>query len=618
VQQTSQGGGVVSIRTYQDLLKNEADARQFDYYATTQPMEVGLDGQSRAIGAAGIFMGFAVSPDGRFVLSQPVQRPYSYVVPLSSFPRRIEVLDRSTGKLVHTVAVRPLVEGLPTGNDAEVTGVRDISWRGDADATLVWAEAQDGGDPNREAKVRDAVFMQAAPFDTPPVTLAQLGSRYAGISWGRGDLALLNESWWKTRRSKTWLIAPDNASADARLLWDRDAQDRYADPGRPLMASDDRGRSLLQTTADGGSLYLAGAGASPEGDRPFVDRFDVASGKATRLFHSQAPTYAAPVTLLDAQASSLLISRESPDEPTNFYVQSLADTNAAPRALTHFAHPLPQLKGVQKEQIRYKRKDGVDLTATLLLPPGYDPKRDGPRPLLMWAYPGEFKSAAAASQVTDSPYRFNAISYWGPQAFLAKGYVVLASPSMPIIGEGDKEPNDTYIEQLVANAQAAVDEVVRRGVTDREHIAIGGHSYGAFMTANLLAHTRLFKAGIARSGAYNRTLTPFGFQAEERNYWQAQDVYQKMAPFNYADRIKDPILFIHGVDDNNSGTFPMQSERMFAAVKGLGGTARLVMLPNESHAYRARESIMTMLAESERWLEQNLGPVQQGKAKKQR
>ncbi|CAM4220282.1 prolyl oligopeptidase family serine peptidase [Stenotrophomonas lactitubi] len=618
VQQTSQGGGVVSIRTYQDLLKNEADARQFDYYATTQPVEVSLDGQSRAIGAAGIFMGFAVSPDGRFVLSQPVQRPYSYVVPVSSFPRRIEVLDRSTGKLVHTVAVRPLVEGLPTGNDAEVTGVRDISWRGDADATLVWAEAQDGGDPNREAKVRDAVFMQAAPFETPPVTLAQLGSRYAGISWGRGDLALLNESWWKTRRSKTWLIAPDNASADARLLWDRDAQDRYADPGRPLMASDDRGRSLLQTTADGGSLYLAGAGASPEGDRPFVDRFEVASGKATRLFHSQAPTYAAPVTLLDAQASSLLISRESPDEPTNFYVQSLADTNAAPRALTHFAHPLPQLKGVQKEQIRYKRKDGVDLTATLLLPPGYDPKRDGPRPLLMWAYPGEFKSAAAASQVTDSPYRFNAISYWGPQAFLAKGYVVLASPSMPIIGEGDKEPNDTYIEQLVANAQAAVDEVVRRGVTDREHIAIGGHSYGAFMTANLLAHTRLFKAGIARSGAYNRTLTPFGFQAEERNYWQAQDVYQKMAPFNYADRIKDPILFIHGVDDNNSGTFPLQSERMFAAVKGLGGTARLVMLPNESHAYRARESIMTMLAESERWLEQTLGPVQQGKAKKTR
>ncbi|HDS1581072.1 TPA: prolyl oligopeptidase family serine peptidase [Stenotrophomonas maltophilia] len=618
VQQTSQGGGVVSIRTYQDLLKNEADARQFDYYATTQPVEVGLDGSTRAIGSAGIFMGFAVSPDGRFVLRQPVQRPYSYVVPVDSFPRRIEVIDRASGKLVHTVAVRPLVEGLPTGNDAEVTGVRDIRWRGDADATLVWAEAQDGGDPNRDAKVRDAVLMQAAPFDRPPVTLAQLGSRLAGISWGRGDLALLTESWWKTRKTRTWLIAPDNAGAEPRLLWDRDAQDRYADPGRPLLSSDERGRSLLQTSPDGSSLYLAGAGASPEGDRPFVDRFEIATGKATRLFHSQAPSYSLPVALLDDQGRSLLLSRESPDEPANFYVQSLADAGTAPRALTHFAHPLPQLKGVQKEQIRYKRKDGVDLTATLLLPPGYDPKRDGPRPLLMWAYPGEFKSAAAASQVTDSPYRFNAVSYWGPQAFLAKGYVVLASPSMPIIGEGDKEPNDTYIEQLVANAQAAVDEVVRRGVTDRDHIAIGGHSYGAFMTANLLAHTRLFKAGIARSGAYNRTLTPFGFQAEERNYWQAQEVYQKMAPFNYADRIKDPILFIHGVDDNNSGTFPIQSERMFAAVKGLGGTARLVMLPNESHAYRARESIMTMLAESERWLEQTIGPAGQGKAKKPR
>lgn len=618
VQQTRQGDGVVSIRTYQDLLKNEADARRFDYYATTQPVEVSLDGNTRAIGAAGIFMGFSVSPDGRFVLRQPVQRPYSYVVPVGSFPRRIEVIDRASGKLVHTVAVRPLVEGLPTGNDAEVTGVRDIGWRGDAEATLVWAEAQDGGDPNKDAKVRDAVLMQAAPFDRPPVTLAQLGSRLAGISWGRGDLALLTESWWKTRKTRTWLIAPDNASTEPRLLWDRDAQDRYADPGRPLLASDERGRSLLQTSADGSSLYLAGAGASPEGDRPFVDRFDIATGKATRLFHSQAPSYSLPVALLDNQGSSLLLSRESPDEPANFYVQSLADAGAAPRALTHFAHPLPQLKGVQKEQIRYKRKDGVDLTATLLLPPGYDPKRDGPRPLLMWAYPGEFKSAAAASQVTDSPYRFNAVSYWGPQAFLAKGYVVLASPSMPIIGEGDKEPNDTYIEQLVANAQAAVDEVVRRGVTDRDHIAIGGHSYGAFMTANLLAHTRLFKAGIARSGAYNRTLTPFGFQAEERNYWQAQDVYQKMAPFNYADRIKDPILFIHGVDDNNSGTFPIQSERMFAAVKGLGGTARLVMLPNESHAYRARESIMTMLAESERWLEQTIGPAEQGKAKKKR
>jgi len=609
IQQTTQGSGVVSIRTYQDLLKNEADARLFDYYATTQPVEIGLDGAVRTLGTPAVYVGFALSPDGAYVLSQRVQRPYSYVVPLGSFPRRIEVLDRG-GRLVHTVAVRPLVEGLPTGNDAEVTGVRDIGWRGDADATLVWAEAQDGGDPNREAAIRDAVFMQAAPFDKPPVTLAQLGSRYGGISWSAQGVGLLSEGWWKTRRSKTWLITADDATQAPKLLWDRNTQDRYNDPGRPMTARDARGRTLLQTSADGRSIFLAGAGASDEGDRPFVDRYALDSGETTRLFQSQAPEYSAPVALLGDDASALLFTRESQEAPSNFFIQPLGDAQASARALTHFPHPLPQLRGINKEQIRYKRKDGVDLTATLLLPPGYDPKRSGPRPLLMWAYPGEFKSAAAASQVTDSPYRFNAVSYWGPQAFLAKGYVVLASPTMPIIGEGDAEPNDTYIEQLVANAEAAVDEVVRRGVTDREHIAIGGHSYGAFMTANLLAHTRLFKAGIARSGAYNRTLTPFGFQAEERNYWQAQPVYQKMSPFNYAQQIKDPILFIHGVDDNNSGTFPLQSERMFAAVKGLGGTARLVMLPNESHAYRARESIMTMLAESERWLEQTVGPAE--------
>ena len=608
IQQTQADAGVRAIRTYQDLLSNEADARLFDFYARAQPAKVALNGDTTPLSSAGIYLDLSVSPDGRHVLAERVQRPYSYLVPADDFPRRIEVLSSDDGKLQHTVADLPLVEGLPTGNDAVPTGARSVSWRADAPATLVWAEAQDGGDPARDSKVRDAVLMQAAPFDAPPVTLAQLGSRYAGIQWARGDLALLNESWWKSRVVKQWRIAPDQLDRAPQLLSERSSQDRYSDPGRPALVRDVNGRARLQTSADGRSIFLLGQGASPEGDRPFVDRLDLESRQTTRLFHSQGPEYALPQALLDQEGSALLLTRESPDTPPNFYVQSLTDAAAVPRALTRFAHPLPQLRGVSKEQIRYKRNDGVDLTATLMLPPGYNARKDGPLPMLMWAYPGEFKTAAAASQVTDSPYRFNAISYWGPQAFLAKGYAVLVSPSMPIIGEGDKEPNDTYLPQLVANAEAAVDEVVRRGVTDRDHIAIGGHSYGAFMTANLLAHTRLFKAGIARSGAYNRTLTPFGFQAEERNFWQAQDVYLKMSPFNFADRIKDPILFIHGGDDNNSGTFPIQSERMFAAVKGLGGTARLVMLPNESHHYRARESLMTMLAESERWLEATIGP----------
>ncbi|MET3009088.1 prolyl oligopeptidase family serine peptidase [Stenotrophomonas koreensis] len=606
IQSTAGDGQVRAIRTYQDLLGSPADAAQFDYYTQVQPAIVSLGGKVQPVGQPGIYLGLSLSPDGNYLLTQKVQRPYSYVVPVSAFPRVIEVLDRN-GRFVHRLASLPLVEGLPTGNDAVPTGPRMVSWRADAPATLVWAEAQDGGDPNNEAPVRDAVLTLAAPFDGQPATLAQLGSRYAGIAWGNGQVALLNERWFKTRWAKRWQIAPDNPQLAPKLLSDRSSQDRYNDPGMPLLRTADNGQRLLQFSDDGQAIFLAGAGASEAGDRPFVDRFDLASASATRVFQSTPGQYSQPLAVLDGQGQRLLVSRESPDQPANLFV--IDQAAGSERQLTDIAHPVPALAGVRKEQIRYARADGVQLTAELLLPPGYDAKKDGPRPVLLWAYPGEFKSAATASQVTGSPDRFNAPSYWGPQAMLARGWVVLNNPSMPIIGEGDAEPNDTYIEQLVASAEAAVAEIERRGVGQRGKIAVGGHSYGAFMTANLLAHTRLFAAGIARSGAYNRSLTPFGFQAEERNYWQATDTYQKMSPFNYADRIKDPILFIHGEQDNNSGTFPIQSERMFAAVKGLGGNARLVMLPNESHAYRARESILHMLAETESWLEQHVGKV---------
>nr|WP_232227548.1 prolyl oligopeptidase family serine peptidase [Lysobacter daejeonensis] len=602
-QQTEVGAGVRQLRTYQDLLKNEDDARLLEHYLRSQLALVDLQGTARNVAAPALYLGAVPSPGGRHLLVQRVARPFSYQVTVGSFPRRIEVLD-AEGKLVHEVARLPLVEGLPPGNDAVPTGVRNVSWRSDAPATLVWAEAQDGGDPGREAAVRDAVYLQAAPFKAKPTLLAKLSSRYAGATWGRGDLALLNEYWWKTRRQKQWRVAPDRPTRAPELIHEGSSEDRYNDPGEPATVRDANGFERLQIAGDGRSIFLRGEGASPEGDRPFVDRFNLASKQKTRLFHSQAPYYEVPAAILDDEATRLLITRESPTEPTNFYLQDLATKGgSAPLALTRFPHPTPQLKDVKKEQIRYKRGDGVELTGTLYLPPGYDAKRDGALPVLMWAYPAEFKSAAAASQVTDSPYRFNTISYWGPLPFLARGFAVLDDPSMPIVGEGTAEPNDTYVSQLVANAEAAVDELERRGVGDRNRMAIGGHSYGAFMTANLLAHTRLYKAGIARSGAYNRTLTPFGFQAEERNYWQAKDVYREMSPFNYAEQIKDALLIIHGEQDNNSGTFPVQSERMFAAVKGMGGTARLVMLPNESHGYRARESILHMLAESDAWLE---------------
>ena len=595
--------GARQLRTYPDLLKSEEDAKLFEHYATVQLALVDLAGKIRNVGAPDLFIGARLAPNGKYLLTQAMQRPFSYVVPASAFARRVEVRDLS-GKVVHLVANKPLEEGLPPGNDAVSTGVRDVSWRVDAPATLVWAEAQDGGDPAKVAEIRDIVYAQAAPFAGAPVVLAKLGSRFGGIVWGRGDLALLSESWYKTRAIKTWRIAPDQPQSVLEPVFAYSGEDRYNNPGRPVTQPDGAGLPRLVIGPDA-TILLDGAGASNDGDRPFIDRFSIATKKKERLFQSSAPWYENVVAVLDDDGTRLLTTRESPLERPNFFVRDLTQSGAAQlTALTRFPHPTPQLKDVQKEQIRYQRADGVDLTATLLLPPGYEARRDGPLPLLMWAYPQEFKSASAASQTTGSPYRFNAVSFWGPAAFLAMGYAVLDNPSMPIVGFGDAEPNDTYLQQLVASAKAAVDEVVRRGVAGRHRIAIGGHSYGAFMTGNLLAHTRLFRAGIARSGAYNRTLTPFGFQSEERPFWKAQEVYHTMSPFNHADKIKDAMLMIHGEQDNNSGTFPIQSERMFQAIKGLGGTARLVMLPNESHAYRARESIMQMLYETEAWLDQ--------------
>ncbi len=609
-QETRGTGSVRQLRTYQDMLRNESDARTLEHYLRVQPALVGVDGKVANIGKPDLYAGLSPSPDGKHLLSQRIERPFSYQVPVNFFPRRIDVLDLA-GKPLHSVAKLPLFEGLPSGNDATTTGVRDIEWRSDAPATLVWAEAQDGGDPSKAVDIRDHVLMQAAPFDKAPTVLAKLAARYAGTEWGRGDVALVGEYWWKTRKVRSWKVAPDAPATAPTLMFEGSSEDRYNDPGNAVTVRDSNGFQRLMFAPDSNSIYLIGDGASAEGDRPFLDRWNLDDKSKQRLFRSEAPHYSAVAAVLDDSASRILITRESPTEPANYHRVDLAN-KTAPVALTQFPHPTPQLKDVKKEQIRYKRKDGVELTGTLYLPPGFEPGRDKPLPLLMWAYPAEFKSAEAASQVTDSPYRFNAISYWGPHPFLARGYAVLDDPSMPIVGEGDKEPNDTYLPQLISSAEAAIDEVVRRGVADRNRVAIGGHSYGAFMTGNLLAHTRLFKAGIARSGAYNRTLTPFGFQAEERNFWDARDTYQTMSPFNYANGIKDALLMIHGEEDNNSGTFPIQSERMYAAVKGLGGTARLVMLPKEAHGYRARESIMHMLAETDAWLDQyvkNAKPV---------
>lgn len=597
IQETS--GREAPARTYQDLLKSPHDEALFEHLTTVQVVKVGLDGDRQAIGRTGIIRRTRPSPDGAFILVETMHKPFSYLVPASRFPYRVEVWDPD-GKVVKQVADLPLAEEIPIAFDAVPTGPRSFGWRSDAPATLYWVEAQDGGDPKAEAEIRDKVYTLAAPFTADPEELASLELRYSGITWGNGNLALAHGRRWQDRRMNVWKIEPDAPGAEKTLLFDYSWQDRYNVPGSALTRQLPNGYSVLLTDRRRKMIYLAGDGASPEGDRPFIDQFRLANKNKTRLWRSEAPYYEEPVDLLDVRRLKLLTRRESVSEPPNYFIRNLKRDRLS--RITHFPHPTPQLKDVQKELIRYEREDGVKMTATLYLPPGYKVE-DGPLPMLMWAYPREFKSADAAGQVTSSPYRFVRVSGSSPLLWLAAGYAVLDNPTMPIVGEGDQEPNDKYIQQLVASAKAAVDEVVRRGVAERGRIAIGGHSYGAFMTANLLAHGDLYAAGIARSGAYNRTLTPFGFQSEERTYWQAPDVYFNMSPFMHADDINEPILLVHGQMDNNSGTHPMQSERFYNAVKGHGGTARLVMLPYESHGYQARESIMHTLREMTDWLD---------------
>lgn len=601
-------GRTAPVRTYQDLLRNPADEAQFAHYFTSRLMLVPLNGEPRAIGTPGIILGASLSPNGRYILQTRLKRPFSYVVPAALFPSEVTVTDLG-GRMVKMVADLPLRDDIPPQFDAVPTGPRSVHWRSDRPDTLAWAEAQDGGDARREAAVRDRVLMLAAPFKAPPTRLVDLADRYATTLWGRDDAAIVVSRWWNDRRETRYAVNPSQPG-EGRLLLRRNFQDRYNDPGAPLMRANAQGRPVMHFTPDGQAVFVSGEGARQEGEFPFLGRMSLADGEVQRAWQAEAPFYESVIGLLDDAGERLLTRRESRLDPPNLFIRTRS--GGQPVQLTSFPDPAPQLAGVTSELITYQRPDGVQLSGTLYLPAGYDQNRDGPLPLLMWAYPAEFTDAAVAGQVVGTQNRFVRPGGSSHLFLLTQGYAILDNPTMPIVGRDGAEPNDTYVEQLVASAKAAVDAVVGRGVARADRIAVGGHSYGAFMTANLLVHSDLFRTGIARSGAYNRTLTPFGFQAEQRTYWEAVDTYTQMSPFTHVRRVNEPILLIHGEADDNSGTFPVQTERFYAALKGNGANVRYVVLPLEAHGYRARESVGHTLWEMTRWLNQHLkGPPPQ-------
>ena len=593
-------GRRAAVRTFQDMLGDRYDEELFDYYAISQLIKTDLDGNEQKIGEPGVIWYFNISPDAKYILVNQIERPYSYIVPFSRFPQTMEVINMQ-GERVYLVEEVPVSDNLPQGFGATREGRRSVTWRNDAPATLFWVEALDGGDPANEVDFRDQLLSLAAPFADQPTPVIKTELRYGGITWGKDDLAIISESWRRTRRSITSSFNPNEENTQKSIIFDRSFEDRYNDPGRFQTTRNEYGQSELLFDRRGRKLYLFGQGASPEGNRPFIDEYDVRSKETSRLWRSEAPYYETPVSIIDVNRGQVITRRESNDMHPNFYIRDLRRNRLT--QITNLPDPFDALKELHSEMIHYERSDGIPLNGTLYLPAGYNKETDGPLPTMLWAYPREFRSADAAGQVSGSPYTYTRVGATSPVLLATQGYAVLNNASFPIVGEGENEPNDTFAEQLVANAEAAINKLVEMGVTDPERVAVSGHSYGAFMTANLLAHSDLFAAGVARSGAYNRSLTPFGFQAEERTYWDAPDVYHHMSPFSYAHQITTPILLIHGADDNNSGTFPMQSERFYDALRGHGATVRLVMMPHEGHGYSARESALHMHWEWLEWLD---------------
>jgi dipeptidyl aminopeptidase/acylaminoacyl peptidase len=598
-------GKSAPVATYEDLLQNDHDSDLFDYYATAQLAIVDIaSGKRMPVGKPAVFGSVEAAPDGEHILVARIQRPYSYIVPQSDFAREVEVWDIS-GKPVYKVASLPLEEEVPIGGVP--TGPRDIQWRPNEAATLVWAEALDGGNPKTKASQRDKVMWINAPFAGAPAELLRTEHRFAGLDWGEmHDFAIVHDFDRDTLRERGWFFDPANPSA-MKLVWDMSTEDRYHNPGSPVLWPLPNGHNAVMQESN--YIFLQGAGASREGDRPFLDRLDVKTMEVQRIFQSDSQSYEQIVAMVSAGGKEILTRRETPSDPPNYFLRESSRFNGAfaepgsldqVHAFTNYPDPTPELRGIKKQLVTYKRADGVGLSMTVYLPPDY--KQGERRPAVVWAYPLEFTDSSLASQVTGSPNVFTTIRGASELFFLLDGYVVLENAAMPVVGD-PVTVNNTYVEQITADAKAAIDKAAEMGVIDPNRVGVGGHSYGAFMTANLLAHSDLFRAGIARSGAYNRTLTPFGFQSERRTLWEAPDMYTKVSPFMFADKIKAPILLIHGQADNNSGTFPIQSDRMYRAIKGNGGNVRYVTLPDEAHGYSARESIEHTLWEMINWFD---------------
>ena len=595
-------GKVAPSVTYQDLIKSPYDEYAFEFLASAQLVK-NKNGVETKIGSPAIFSSLDLSPDRNYVLTRTINKPFSYLVTVNGFASSINVIDIN-GKLIKTIADLPSSETTPSGYDNVQNVARAFDWKDDEPATITYAMPLDSGMMKKNIPSHDVVMALAAPFTGTPKELFKTSTRYIRTTWGDEHIALVTEM---LRSKQQYKVSRYDASNNSlTTLYQGNMTDAYTNPGSPVTTKNKFNREVIATINKGQAILMNNTtGASPKGDLPYIASFDLNTKTNNIIWRSAEDNFEMVMEVIDFNNLKVITRRETEKEVPNYYIRSIKENNKI--QITNFKNPYQSMEGVTKEKIKYKRKDGVDLTGDLYLPKGYDKTKDGPLPTLLWAYPREFTNAADASQIRGNQHKFTMLNWGSPIFYVTQGYAILDNAEMPIVAtSADKKPNDDFVNQLILNATAAIDKLVELGISDRNKIAVGGHSYGAFMTVNLLAHSNLFKAGIARSGAYNRTLTPFGFQNEERTFWQAKDLYLEMSPFAYADKIKTPLLMTHGEMDDNTGTFPINSERLYAAIKGHGGTVRFVYLPYEAHGYKGKENVLHLLWEQGRWLDKYL------------
>ena len=603
-----EGIGASARSTYEarNLLETAHDDALFEYYTTSELVIFDpATGEVDIVGKSAPYYMAEFSPDGEYILIARLVGPWSHEVTWRRFASEIEVWN-DQGELVANIVSLPLTNEVPI--HGVPMGPRSVSWRPTAPHTLFWVEALDGGNPVAEVHHRDRLMRLDAPFTAEPQEVFRAEHRIQPwrTAWGaEGGTLMLAQRERIKRWRYVWLLDVDEGTS--RLWFDLDEADHYGDPGNPVFRPLPNGRWVLHQKRD--AVYFRGSGATEQGDRPFLDLRHMATGETERLFRCDPDRYEY-FTAFAGDEDRFVFRSESAVDVPNYYMATIGKKIEAAegeatrvlthRPITHFEDPTPQLREIKKRLVRYQREDGVPLSFQLHLPPGYE--EGTALPTVLYAYPLEYSDATTAGQVRGSTQRFMRIYGASHLYFLLQGYAVLDRTAMPMLGDPETT-YDTFVPQLVADAEAAVAKAVEMGVADPERIGIIGHSHGGLMVANLLAHSDLFRAGIARSGSYNKTTQPFGFQSERRSLFEARDVYIQVSPTFFADQVNEPVLVIHGNDDSNPGTLTFQSEVFFEAVRGSGGTARLVLLPFEDHGYRARESVEHVLWEQLRWFD---------------